>query len=199
MDKDNKEDNLTPEEIAVNNIINDTSRTTQDIEEQIRNLPSDKGPELRPQGMPGIRKRGDKGLEKYHLQQKLDEVKSKANEKLDTILESSTYQTQLKVHATIDQWRNPEKTIAIREQQEKNITGSQDLAMRKLADVKQHRRDEEKEPAESPEQETVTTSEGKSLSMATTFLQTLGFTQMEQHPEIKSDKSDKSPEIEKDH
>lgn len=191
MSSDDKDRDLTPEEIEVNKIFSEASLQIEVYENQLKNLLPDKGPTpgLRPPGSIPIRPSGTKLERENELKANIERTTTAAKERAAKVIETSDPALQKKVGKTIKKWKDPEykekgeeKTI---DQAQANLLESKELNANK-------REVQNKPPDATPEPP-------QSISMSARFQASLGFHRFEMNgPSVTPDqpsKDDPEPEI----
>lgn len=184
----NDENDLTPEEIAINALLDDAAKQLDEIDNQIKNLLPDKGPvpELKPPGAPFIK--GMTKAEKVAAWKKQrEEIIRNSKEKALSLLETSSPDIQKKAGLTVEEWQNPDFKLA---GDEKNISQSQDYLLRQREAKNTQKNMEARNIKADPELENGLSDGKETLSMASRFITALGFTKM-------NEDIDKSLDVEK--
>jgi len=141
MEDQNDQRPLTAEEKEANSIIEKSNTRVAELNKDIENLHSGKGPEPRPLGFGSNRGMDFRTRETLRIKNEINTVRQQADKELDELVDRTPGRTKYHVHEIVDQHRNPEKTLDERRMEAKDITESQDLTMRYVA-IEKSRRDE---------------------------------------------------------
>lgn len=192
MNKDDKDNQLSREEVEVNSILAEASQRVDAIEQQIKNLPPDKGPsyELRPPGSSPTRPAGTRAQMEERLKGESEKITSDAKDRAGKVIENSNPEVRQKAGDTIERWRNPDYK---EKGDEKTIDQSQSYLQRKMnregMDKGQQPTQEKVEPSQTPQPDV---PQSGSMSMSARFNATLGYSDWKQ--EADKDSKDKTPD-----
>lgn len=221
------DDKYSPEEDQVNKLINESKARIQNWQEEIDNLPSDKGhePTLEPEGAPRSFDPSETAKRKNWLEKEIEEEKNHLSFQVEQTLENSSKEAKERGMQNLTSFLYPTKNSE--RSQEKTLNTSQEFAMklrfpnRTNDPIPRHERTQEKDLSTSQEfahklrfkdspqvekSEHEKTEPEKSdkteMSMSMQFEQRLGFSQMEQASEptdrAESREAIEAPEPDKD-
>ena len=191
MNDDNGK-NLTSEEIELNSIFDEASTKIKEVENQIKNLPSDKGPSFKPSGMLGGSSQSTKAQYEFRLKAESQRLETEAKDKAAKVLGKSSPNVRDALSQKIEKWRNPDYK---EKHENKNIPQSQEYLLRNMGKAN-HQKEQEQSRNEvqnsAPNKEDLNS---KRMSMSTRFKADLGYSNMQYDLDKVLDKSGKFHKI----